>query len=48
MCGAGAAAPAIIAALLHDVGHLPCAVGARHMGRFGVVQHELIGAAYLL
>lgn len=36
----------IVAALLHDIGHL-CDQEAEHMGDVGIVDHEGIGAQYL-
>ena len=49
---AGAADDVILAAFLHDVGHL-CAFAfpekkIEHMANVGVVDHESLGAAYLL
>jgi len=43
---AGAPEHEVLAALLHDVGHL-CDPEAPRMGGVGVVQHEEVGAAYL-
>lgn len=43
---AGAPEHEVLAALLHDVGHL-CDPDAPRMGGVGVVQHEEVGAAYL-
>src|SRR5262245_52788636 len=44
---AGAPPEEVLAALLHDVGHL-CAPGdAPTMAELGVLQHEIIGAAWL-
>lgn len=48
---AGADEELVLAALLHDVGHLldsanPALAGA-HMDGFGLVDHELLGAQYL-
>lgn len=37
----------IIAALLHDIGHLCETADTEHMGDVGVVDHETIGADYL-
>lgn len=39
---------AVIAALLHDVGHLAAPENAPRMGDVGVLAHESIGADYLL
>jgi 2-amino-1-hydroxyethylphosphonate dioxygenase (glycine-forming) len=36
----------VLAAFFHDIGHL-CAEGAQHMGGYGVVSHERLGADYL-
>lgn len=36
----------IIAALLHDIGHL-CANDSEKMGEYGVANHDIIGANYL-
>ena len=38
---------AVIAALLHDIGHICAPQGAARMGSAGVSHHETIGAAYL-
>jgi putative nucleotidyltransferase with HDIG domain len=38
---------AVIAALLHDVGHLAAEADAPRMGSVGVLAHESIGARYL-
>lgn len=43
---AGAPEHELLAALLHDVGHL-CDPDAGRMGGIGVVQHEEVGARYL-
>jgi phosphonate degradation associated HDIG domain protein len=43
---AGAPAHEVLAALLHDVGHL-CEPDAPRMGGVGVVRHEEVGCAYL-
>jgi predicted HD phosphohydrolase len=37
----------ILAALLHDIGHLCAGKNAKQMDGFGVAQHESIGAEYL-
>jgi phosphonate degradation associated HDIG domain protein len=37
----------ILASFLHDIGHI-CDDGKVQMGRFGTMDHEEIGAAYLL
>jgi phosphonate degradation associated HDIG domain protein len=44
---AGAPDSAILAALLHDVGHLCAPEGAPQMAGLGVVSHEEIGARWL-
>ena len=44
---AGADGETILAALLHDVGHLCAGPDAPRMGGVGVVQHEEVGADYL-
>lgn len=44
---AGAPPHEILAALLHDVGHLCAGRDAESMDGLGVVRHEAIGAAYL-
>jgi len=44
---AGAPDSEILAALLHDVGHLCAGPDAPSMDGLGVVRHESIGAAYL-
>lgn len=44
---ANASADAVVAALLHDVGHLCAAPDAPRMGGEGVMRHEEIGADYL-
>lgn len=36
----------VLAAFFHDIGHI-CAEDAEHMGGFGVVSHERLGADYL-
>ncbi|WP_347902559.1 phosphonate degradation HD-domain oxygenase [Pseudomonas purpurea] len=36
----------VLAAFFHDIGHL-CVENAEHMGGFGVVSHERLGADYL-
>lgn len=45
---AGAAEEMVLAALLHDVGHLLEGGGARHHDEVGVINHDEVGAAYLL
>ncbi|MDR3646026.1 MAG: HD domain-containing protein [Candidatus Babeliales bacterium] len=37
----------ILAAFLHDIGHLCASKDAKQMDGFGVAQHELIGAEYI-
>ncbi|HKJ24964.1 MAG TPA: HD domain-containing protein [Myxococcota bacterium] len=44
---AGALDEEVIAALLHDVGHLCAAPGEARMGRHGVASHEDVGADHL-
>lgn len=44
---AGANNDTVLAALLHDVGHVCAGEGAPRMGGVGVVRHEEIGADYL-
>lgn len=44
---AGYPAEVILAAFLHDVGHLGAGSGAAQMGRYGTLRHEQLGAAYL-
>ena len=44
---AGSDEETILAALLHDIGHLPAPDGFGQMGDVGVVDHETIGANYL-
>lgn len=44
---AGAPASEILAALLHDVGHLCAAPGAPTMAGLGVLRHEEVGADHL-
>ena len=43
---AGADSELILAALLHDIGHL-CFADAEQMADVGVLQHEILGACYL-
>ncbi len=45
---AGADKDLILAAFLHDIGHLVFPPGSSHMGNFGIDSHEDIGAEYLL
>lgn len=45
---AGADEELILAALLHDIGHLLDAVEARRDDRVGVINHDELGAAWLL
>lgn len=44
---AGAEDELVLAALLHDVGHLCAGEEAARMGGVGVVEHELVGARWL-
>lgn len=44
---AGAKNPQVLAALLHDVGHLCDPPGSSQMGTWGVSDHETIGAMWL-
>jgi phosphonate degradation associated HDIG domain protein len=44
---AGASVAEVVAALLHDIGHVCAGRDAARMGDCGVAQHEAIGAAYL-
>lgn len=46
-CQAAADDDSVLAALLHDVGHLCAGLDAPRMGGVGVLRHEEIGAAYL-
>lgn len=44
---ANAPANEVLAALLHDVGHLCAPAGSARMGGHGIVSHEEVGADYL-
>ena len=44
---AGSDDATVLAALLHDIGHLVAAPGAEQMANVGVKGHENIGADYL-
>jgi len=44
---AGASGEQIVAALLHDVGHLCAGADAQEMEGLGIADHEVLGARYL-
>lgn len=47
-CDAGADQETIIAALLHDIGHICDTTPVDQMGDYGVLSHEKIGAQFVL
>jgi phosphonate degradation associated HDIG domain protein len=44
---AGSDEATVLAALLHDIGHLCAPAGTAHMSTYGIIGHERIGAAFL-